>query len=286
MRRFLVLFFAGLSVAVACNKQPVVADVAESNEIVLNVGDSFSASVDTRATAVTAVPNNLYWGATTGSGNNERQKWNAVSASVTSQGSNRVIATGQYQTANPTTYNYYVSNQSFSIPSQGAVSMTVGNNGTDVIVGRASSSASNPSVVLGHIFSRTGALNLNVENGYTATDVSWSIVGRSSNGINGTAGTYNMTSGQWTAASTRLTSDTPVSSGSDLYLIPGDYVIKVSGTLTKGDYSGPFSKQADIALQQGKVNNITGTIRDNPATDIVITVTLTDWGSNDIDVQF
>ena len=154
--------------------------------------------------------------------------------------------------------------------------MTVANNNTDILAARVSSNGTAVSVSLGHIFARTGALTLNTQSGYTLSDVSWKIVGKST--INGTAGIYNMTTGSWTSASTKLSDQTTITSSSDMYLIPGDYTIYVTYTLTKGDYSQSFTKHGDVTLEKGKKNAITGTAIGGAASEIVLTCTVTAWG--------
>ena len=275
-----LLFFtlAAAVAAVSCSKPAELISRQETSapgEIVIGVGEDFSAEVSTKATAITSVPSTLYWGATTGT-SSESSKWAASSASVSSS----KINTGHYQTASPTAYNYYVANQSFSVGA--TTSMTVANNNTDVIAGRtASSSSLTPSVTLGHIFARTGTLTANAPSGYTISGVSWKIVGKSD--INGTAGTYNMTSGAWSAASTKLSSETSLTSSSDMYLIPGTYTIKVTYTLSKGEWSSTATKSADVTLVQGKINNITGTVNNlGGASEIVLSLSVSDWTTNNI----
>lgn len=264
---FIIAAIVALSFA-SCQKNDRIPNDSEGQEIVLNVGDSFE--VDTKATAVTAVPSTLYWGASTGT-STESVKWATASASVSSS----KINTGKYQTATATAYNYYVANQTFTV----AGDMTVANNNTDIVAGRtASSSSTTPSVTLNHIFARTGSLTCNTQSGYTISGVSWKIYGSSSD-VQGTAGTYNMKSQSWTAASTKLTSETAITSTSDMYLIPGTYTIKVSYTLTKGDYSQSFTKTGTVSLTMGKVNNISCTAIGGDAQEIVLSVSLTAWGS-------
>lgn len=270
MKKFSVFIIAAVAALsfVSCQKNDRIPNDSEGQEIVLNVGDSFE--VDTKATAVTAVPSTLYWGASTGT-STESVKWATASASVSSS----KINTGKYQTATATAYNYYVANQTFTV----AGDMTVANNNTDIVAGRtASSSSTTPSVTLNHIFARTGSLTCNAQSGYTISGVSWKIYGSSSD-IQGTAGTYNMKSQSWTAASTKLTSETAITSTSDMYLIPGTYTIKVSYTLTKGDYSQSFTKTGTVSLTMGKVNNISCTAIGGGASEIVLSVSLTAWGS-------
>lgn len=268
-----IMLIAFSALCAACVQQPLANSPVSTEEIVLGLKD-FEATVDTKATAVTSIPSSLYWGASTGSLGSETAKWSAASSSV----STNSISTGKYQTLSPTTYNYFVANQTFSVST--SCTMTVANNNTDVICGKVSSSSTTPSVTLNHIFARTGSFTLNTQTGYSLSNVSWSIVSKGS--VTGTAGTYNLSSDTWTSRSAALAS-TAVTSSSDLYLLPGEYTITCNYTLTKGDWTNTFSKTADITLVKGKVNNVTATAIGGNASEIVIGLSLTAWGSNGID---
>ena len=240
----------------------------EGQEIILHLDNQdLKTEVSTKATPITSIPGTLYWGATTGS-SSETAKWATTSATVSSS----KIATGKFQTYSATAYNYYVANANFTVGGN----MTVSGNGTDIIAGRLGGSTSTaPSVTLGHIFARTGTLTLNVPSGYTASSVSWQIVGYST--VNGTAGTYNMVSQSWTSASTKLTSYTAITGTSDLWLIPGTYTVKVSFTLTKGDFSKAYTQTGNVSLSKGYVNNISATTSTNEAVGISFTTSVTAW---------
>ena len=224
--------------------------------------------METKATPVTAIPSTLYWGMTQSNGTVKQ-------ATVSKDVSSSQLATGFYQTLSPTTYIHYVGNASFT--AGGA--MTVANNGTDIIVGKSSSSSATPSVVLNHIFARTGTFTCNTQSGYTISNVSWTIM--SSGSVTGTAGTYDMASQSWTSRSSAL-AETAVSSGSDLFLLPGQYTVKVTYTLTKGDYVATFTKSGAVTLVAGKVNNISCTAVGGNATEIVIACSLTAWGTQSV----
>ena len=102
-------------------------------------------------------------------------------------------------------------------------------------------------------------MTLNIPSSYSPTNVVWQIKGSSA--INGTAGTYNLKTQSWTAASTTLSSWTTITNSSDLYLIPGDYTVRVTYTVTVGDrtYTPTEPKEALITFVQGKRMNITAT---------------------------
>lgn len=270
--KYLMIIAATMMVACQKNAGEAIKETEKENplaEIFLVVGDD-DINVDTKTTAVTAVPSTLYWGATTGSGT-ESAKWSTASSSVSSS----KISTGKYQTYSPTTYNYYVSNVNFTTNGDSSVSAS---NTTDVVCGRTSTNSTTPSVTLNHIFARTGSFTMNTQSGYTISNVSWTISGA------GTAGTYSMKNGTWSGLT--ALGETSVGSGSDLYLVPGTYTIKCSYTLTKGDWSASFTKSASVTLVAGKINNITGTASGGAATEIVISVSLTAWSSETHNLSF
>lgn len=259
----------------SCNKEVTNENSIRGEEIVIGMGDSFDATVETRTTAITAVPATLYWGATKG-GNaagsaNETLVWSKTSASLSSG----KISTGKYQTSTPTSYNYYVTNKDNLTVGAGNTTITADNT-VDALAGRTfGNSTTTPSVELQHIFSRTGSLTMSAQSGYNISGVSWTIVGTGT--VNGTAGTYDLKTGTWTSASAKLTDDTAITSSSDLYLIPGAYTVKCTYTLAKGDWSKTFTKSASVTLTQGKINNISGTASGGDASEIKISVTLADW---------
>ena len=273
MKKSIVYLLGLLAIAfVSCQKWSGEETGAAGPEIILGVEED-GLDFSTKATAITALPSSLYWGATTGT-STEAAKWSSASASVSSSR----ISTGKYQTSTPTAYNYYVSNVALSV---GANTTVTASNTTDVICGRAASTSSTtPSVALGHIFARTGTISFTAPSGYTASNVSYTIVGQST--INGTAGTYNLKTGAWTAASTKLSTATALTASSDMYLIPGTYTIKCTFTLTRGDFSKTYTQSGNVTLVQGKVNNITVTTASAEANQIVINLSLTAWANNAI----
>lgn len=267
------LLITGLAAGCAKSVEP---ENQHPQQIVLCVGDdTIDMDVQTKATAITEIPSSLYYSVTTGTlGSSETTKKASASVSPASG----KIATGLYQTANATSYNYYVSNCPITFAASG--STVSASNATDVIAGTATSSSTSPSVTLDHIFARTGTLTLNTQTGYALSKVSWSI--DSSTG--GTAGTYNIATKAWSSL-TALAS-TSITGSSDMYLVPGNYTLTVKYTLTKGDWTKSFTKKASVTLVGGKINNISGTASGGNASEISLTVSLTPWGSTDITADF
>ncbi|MGM9790844.1 MAG: hypothetical protein ACI3Y4_00400 [Candidatus Cryptobacteroides sp.] len=263
-----------LGLAASCAKS-VEPENQDPKEIVLCVGgDTIDMQVQTKTTAITDVPSSLYYSMTTGTLGSETSKKVSASGNV---GSGK-IATGVYQTLSPTSYNYYVSNAAIAFSASGSTISAA--NTTDVIAGKVTSNKTNPTVTLNHVFARTGGLTLNSQSGYALSNVSWSIESISG----GTGGTYNIAKNNWTSVT--ALSSTSLTETSDLYLVPGDYTLSVTYTLTKGDWNQTFTKKATVTLAAGNVNNITGTASGGNASEISISVTLTEWGTNNITATF
>lgn len=267
------LLITGLAAGCAKSVEP---ENQHPQQIVLCVGDdTIDMDVQTKATAITEIPSTLNFSVTTGTlGSSETTKKASASVSPASG----KIATGLYQTANATSYNYYVSNCPITFAASG--STVSASNTTDVIAGTATSDSTSPSVTLDHIFARTGNLTLNTQDGYTLSVISWSIA--SSTG--GTAGTYNIATKAWSQLTKLAT--TSITKTSDMYLVPGSYTLKVSYTLTKGDWTKSFTKSAVVTLVGGKINNISGTASGGNASEISLSVSLTPWGSTNITADF
>lgn len=271
---FLALSAATLMLS-ACNKQldPLPSD---DGEIILKVdGDELDLSVDTKASALTSIPSSLYWAGTSGNWKSESPKWDSSSAAVAS-GS---ISTGKYQTATPTAYNYYIATSPITF---GAGGSTINaDNSTDVVAGctQGATTLTNPSVVLEHVFARTGSLSYTPESGYQASNVSWKIQSKTG-GTGGKAGTYNIATKAWSNVTGLAQQD--LGNSSDLYCVPGEYTVTVTYTLSKGDYNETNTVSGNVTLVSGKINNISCVlpIKQGGAHEIVIGVTLTGWGSN------
>lgn len=264
-----------LGFAASCAKS-VEPENQNPKEIVLCVGgDTIDMQVQTKTTAITSVPSTLYYSMTTGTlGSAETSKKESASGNV---GSGK-IATGVYQSLTPTSYNYYVSNAAITFAASGSTISAV--NTTDVIAGKVTSKETNPSVKLDHVFARTGTLTLNTQSGYTLSNVSWKIESSTA----GTGGTYNIAKNIWTSVT--ALSSTAITETSDLYLVPGDYTLSVTYTLTMGDWKQTFTKKATVTLVAGKVNNISGTASGGNASEISISVSLTEWETNNINATF
>lgn len=282
--RIAALFSFILSPVLFASCERVDCDCAASDgEIILQVESdpAVDVGVETKTSAVTSLAGlTLYWAASTG-GNaagtaGETMHFPASGTTTPLSGtvSSGKIATGKYQTANPTAYTYYVSNESFTPGDPCSVSAS---NDLDVIVGRtASTNSTSPTVTMNHIFARIGSVNLTGTNAYTITGLTATITPK-------TGGTYNMKTSSWSSTTTGSATTIATSTGSTtdigLYLVPGTYTITATYTATKGDYSATVTKTATATLVAGKVNNLSGTLYGD-ATEFTINVSLNSWNSD------
>ena len=122
---------------------------------------------------------------------------------------------------------------------------------------------------------------MNAQEGYEISGISWKIQSGSSGG---TKGTFNMATKMWSSVS--ALAQQSVASGTDLYLVPGNYTLSVTYTLKKEDWTNTFTKTASVKLEAGKINNISGTAVGGTAEEITLSVTLTAWTDNDITITF
>ena len=268
--------FAFALFASSCNKIDVPA--SSLTEMTFSVdGGGLGLSV-TKAEAVTALTS-VYWSATTGDIGNDTEIYAPVSLSV----SENNVSTGNYWPAESIAYNYYVSNVAYTwdAGSQGAV--IAASNGTDIVAGLAEASyKSSPKVTLEHIFARTGSLTLEPHAGYTLGDVVvWKI---KSNADAGVSGTYNIGAKTWSGVG--ALEQREFSSSSDLYLVPGSYNVEITYTLKKDSFVQEYTKNADVVLEGGAVNNIRATAHtggEEPS-EISLSIELEPWGEHNITI--
>lgn len=234
----------------------------------------------TKTTAVTQL-STVFWGTTTGGdaeGNSHEQvNWcSGANGALPATPHNGVVSTGRsIDASNPGNRNFYVANVDFTL---GAATTLSAQNTTDIVAGRVfGSSTSTPSVTLHHIFARLGTLTLAPPAGYTLSALSWSLQGETQ--PFGTAGTYNLTNGSWSECS-GLASVTPISSGSDLYLIPGTYTLQCQYTLSRYGQEQVLSAQAEVTLQEGKIHHISGTAVSGNLIHLVLSVEIAPWGQS------
>lgn len=276
-----VLFLPLILCLSSCGKESGTSDVPE--EMTFRTEGSFDASVETKTTAVTAVPSSLFWAATDGEGASEKQVY-ASRLVALSGGEGH---TDCWWPSTSKDYRFYLSNVSMSVYDGAGASLSAVNT-KDVIAGSAAAPyRSVPAVALGHVFARTGTFNLSCNTGYVVSDMRWYLESKDDN--TGTAGTYNITGDTWSGC-TRLP-QTEVTSSSDLYLIPGRYILTVVFTLSRPnddgivDYSDRFTKSAVITLVSGSRNTVNARTALDTAEGIDVSVDLSVWDTSSLTVS-
>lgn len=275
MKSFLLLALSASPLLLCACRKETVEPPRGAEEIVLSIfGEDNVMRLHTRASDQ-VFPSTLYWEGTAGAWKEESPKWESTAISVTSG----TIATGKYQTAEPSAYNYYVSTNPITFGAGG--STITADNSTDALAGctQGATPETAPVILLEHIFARTGSLECIPESGYEAGNVSWKIMSVPG-GTGGKAGTYNIAARSWSNVSALEQQD--LTGSSDLYCTPGEYLMTVSYTLSKGDYSESNTLSGTINLAPGKINHISCSlpVRQGGAQEIAIGVTLAGWGSN------
>ena len=274
----IILAMAAIAAFASCAKEAPVASqspVQYSDEISFLVENDLGASVETRATAVESLNSfNVLAENTTES----KELW---SLATTKSGSN--YNTGKYWPSVDGKYAFYASNVALAYNAAGTT-VSPSDNSTDVVVAYSAYSASNYRKVIpltfNHIYARIGEVEVNAPESYNieVKSVSTKIV---------KGGTYNVKTDVWSSKGSEAAQSLAVGAN-DVYAVPGDIVVTVNYVLTKGDYKKEFTKSGTITLTQGKVNNITANpslSAEEGASDIVFTVSLTPWGSQDHTVQ-
>lgn len=306
MNRITKYSLIALLAAVACNKVdiPVAADY-DSNEIVFTTKDP-----KTRGTNVSEVTSanlttfNVV--ATSGTSTHTLIWDNGVFSG--SPGGN--FTGGKYWPAEEVSWNFYASNAALTFSASGTT-VAIANADTDVVVAKKESASymTINSLTFEHILCQVGTVEMKAPEGYTVSNLRVSLEPIYS-------GTYNIKAGSWargsasaavfvfgtaTAGLDIATAGGAVkSTDNDLWLVPGNYTLTATYTISKGDFSKEYSKNAVVTLVQGQNNNFIlpdtdgdgqnddSNIPDpsNDVKDIVFSIEVTPWGENDVPVNF
>ncbi len=271
------VFFIVTVLLSGCAKETDVVVDESGGEILFSVADHFESFVETKATEVTTANlTSIYVTATRGTvGSSETATFSSVNFTGISGGT---FSGGKYWPSSNPVYHFYGSNIGTSFASNACT--VAASTATDVVCAYMESPTylTKNTLTFSHIFARIGTVTVNAASGYTISGVTVKITPKVS-------GTYNIRTGNgktdgtgWSSVSNG--SETTLSSSNNsLYLIPGTYSLKVSYTLSKGDYSESFSKTATVSLSAGVTNNISCTTPTGNAQQIIVSVSLNAWGS-------
>ena len=232
------------------SRQTMSVSVPETSGILVDYVP-ITGGTQTKASAIAGLEDvpSLYWSGTSGPWKDETPKWNSVQTGPAGDS----LHTGRYQSNPATRYNYYVSNVPISFSSGGSTIEVDGS--TDVIAGctKGATDDISPSITLEHILARTGKICIIPPEGCTINPVSYVLF---ADRTGGPKGTYNIATRDWSNIPDRLTAYT-LKDNSDLYLIPGTYLIRIGIYLRKGKWEKGYVKEGHITLKAGHVNNIT-----------------------------
>ena len=285
------LFFAAASVAAAilasCTKtQSAGPEITDSESpIIFAAGGTFSAGVQTKGSydAVTSLAR-FYAAATKGT-ETETAIW---SNSEFTKGSGDTYSGQRYWPATDQQYNFYAANEEITFTPAG---VTVScNDNKDLVCAylpyQSGSFKAQNTLTFNHVQSRIGTCNISKPEGYEVSGLTVKITPR-------VRGIYNIKTGSWADAvdgsETTLTNSLGSAADNNLYLLPGDYTLTASYTISKGaegEYSETLTKTASVTLEAGKINNISATLPEGSAEEIVFKVAVTAWTVNSLTPEF
>lgn len=287
--RITALLLLSAALVAGCSKAGEAERVSADEVAFRAGGPAFSAEVTTKATAVTqASLTGFNVAAATGTaGSSDVAVWNGA---FTKSGS--LFTGGKVWPSSNPNYHFYASNAALTVGASGAT--VAATSATDVVcaylpVGEVGYRSTN-TLAFSHVFARLGDVTVLSATGYTLSGVSITIVPK-------TGGTYNLFAGAgksdgtgWSSttngSSTGIASATGGTKSNDIYLVPGTYELTASWTATKGDYVQTFSgKTKTVALVGGKVNKISTTLGGS-ADEIEFSMSVADWGENNVAVSF
>lgn len=273
MKRILTSL-AVVAALAACNKaETSVAPSPEDGALIVFMASGLKADVATKADAVTSLST---FGVIAEETATPKQAWAVTS--VTQSGTD--YRTGKYWPSTDEKFAFYASNSAMTYAAAGTT-VSPASAANDVVVAyfpyTAASYKTKNKLVFNHIYARIGAVAVNKPAGYDSiSDVTLALSAP-------VGGTYNIRTSAWTDKGA-ATAQTLAVGPNDVYVVPGTYSLSVTYTLTKGEYVETFTKSANVALVEGKINTITATAPAGEATEIVFTIEITPWGDNDIEV--
>jgi len=268
MKRTLFVLSAAAAAALlsSCNKMDSPALASQegpsmAKEIRFQVSD---VDISTKVSEVTGL-NSFNVLATTGNEGSESKKWDATASK-----SGNSYGTQKYWPSTDPSYHFYASNAAISFNQDG--STVEGSAAADLVCAYLAQPVHNASNTLNFIHpqARVGEVSVTAASGYTLSDVSTYMANVKE------SGKYNIRTSAWSDC--RSTDKLNLTVGTnDKYIVPGSYVMYVTYTISKGDYSASFTKSGSVYVSQGKINSISVRIADEPAVGISFSVNVSPW---------
>lgn len=280
-----LILAAAAMMSTSCKKEdrtvPSGSEIAAADGEIRFVSDGLDMNVSTRTTAIDAVSGltsvNVHCFTGTG-GSSETNVWTVTGLSAASG----TISTGKYWPASNPSYRFVASNAAIT-PATAGATISPANCDTDWVVAKNLSPTfgSSNALAFSHILARVGTVTLNTQSGYELSSVSATLKSACHSGV------YKLATDTWTskagasdnACASFSGSTSAQASSNDIYVVPGTYTLSITYTLTKGAWTGTFTKSGSVTLVAGKINAITATAIGGAANEITFTVTITPWGS-------
>lgn len=282
MRKTIILLAVAVAAA-SCQKHPSLL-TEPSQEIIFSPSGAIEASVSTKTQTVSSLSSFNVCCITGTPGSGENCVFNTPFSGASS------FTGGKYWPKNDAGYKFYASNATM-VHSAGGPSINASSS-NDVVcafLGNPTFRSTNK-LVFNHIFARVGSCRIYAPAKYSVSNLSVSVTPKvsgtyklfSGNGHNDGTGWSNTSNGSSVIIATGLDS----ANDNMLFLVPGDYSISASYTLSIGDYSESFTKSANLRFLAGKINNISATLPQGNASEITFSVEITDWTTNDLQADF
>lgn len=308
MKKLILFSVVAAFAAVACNKTMDVPGGPEASfdDSMIAFTTRMPEAAQTRATEVTTNTLTSFNVVAVSGTATQTLVWNDGVFTGTAGGD---FTGGKYWPSESVSWNFYASNSALNFNASGTT-LTVNDCNTDVVAEYLEGAVykQKNALTFDHVLCQLGTIQMKAPETYTVSDLKVTIQPIVS-------GTYDLKADSWTRGSASAavyvvgsanagvsvpsTGDGYVSADNDLWLLPGQYTLTTTYTISKGDYSNSFQKTATVTLVQGKNNNLRLPDTDNDGnhddpnipvpddiSEIVFTVSVTPWSDNDIDAVF
>jgi len=279
-----VFALAAASLAVACKKTSPATEI--SQEISFRMANS-PVSVTTKTDQVTTL-SSFGVTATTGPSGAEVPAWENVTFSGW-----EIFTGGKWWPETDPGFRFYAANVPISLV-HGEALLEVQNT-SDAVVAYLPNPAYKTvnNITFQHIFARLKNVSVDVEPGFTLSNVSVSLTPKTG-GVFHIASGYGQNNGTgWSdvtdGSAQQLSGSTGGNRQLDLYLVPGEYVLTASWTASKGDFSITHTDKRYVAsFVGGKENNLSITLfgEESDDSNAHFRVSLEQWGETENVARF
>lgn len=304
MKKLFMIILAGAAVlAVSCNKEGMAPGRVSSWEqngaaadeegipVIFDLGDMATKAGPSETVTSTLQSSGFYVIATTGTAGNSAETTSPGFTSTKFTYASSKYSGGKYWPSTDPSYHFYAASKTMTLSSGAVTFKPTATIADDVYAYLASPTyGSSNALTFNHIYAQVGTCNISAPSGYTVSGLTVKITPK----LPTANATFNVRTGAWSTTASHYTNGSEVTlctatgstTDNDLWLVPGEYMLTASYTITKGDYTASFTKTSTVTLVKGKNNNISATLPTPPVADIVFTVTVTAWSNNPVSATF